>query len=131
MLSILNVALRRYLPRAALRPAEFAVIYGISTVAAGIAAQDEVMQLFPMFVYPFRATQATAMGPFRAYIPGWLVPQDPAIVEPYYIGGETFLDRTTAPGLGYATVQLDGLAQRVGRNDVGMERHFAPPLDGP
>ncbi len=90
LLAILNSALRRWRPRAALRPAEFGIIYGITTVAAAIAAQDEVMQLFPMFVYPFRATQADTMGPFRQYIPAWLVPQDPAIVEPYYIGGSTF-----------------------------------------
>jgi hypothetical protein len=90
LLAILNAALRRWRPRAALRPAEFAVIYGITTVAAGIAAQDEVMQVFPMFVYPFRATQADAMGPFRQYIPAWLVPQDPNVVEPYYLGGGTF-----------------------------------------
>ncbi len=90
LLAVLNVALRRFLPRAALRPAEFAVIYGITTVAAAIAAQDEVMQLFPMFVYPFRATQAEAMGPYRGFIPPWMVPQDPAIVEPYYLGGGTF-----------------------------------------
>lgn len=90
LLSVLNAALRRWRPRSALRPAEFALIYGITTVAAAIAAQDEVMQVFPMFVYPFRATQNDLMGPFRQFIPAWLVPQNPAIVEPYYIGGTTF-----------------------------------------
>jgi hypothetical protein len=90
LLSVFNVALRRISPQKAFRPAEFAVTYGITTVAAAIAAQDEVMQLFPMFVYPFRATQAEAMGPFRDLIPTWLAPRDPAIVEPYYIGGDTF-----------------------------------------
>jgi hypothetical protein len=90
LLAGLNMGLRRWLPGAALRPAEFAVIYGIATVAAGIAAQDEVMQVFPMFVYPFRATQAESMGPFRQYIPTWLVPQDASVAEPYYLGYGTF-----------------------------------------
>lgn len=90
LLSVLNVALRRFLPRFALRPPELAVIYGITTVAASIAAQDEAQFLLPMFVYPFRASVEHRMGPFRQYIPTWLVPQDPAIVEPYYLGHTTF-----------------------------------------
>jgi hypothetical protein len=90
LLSVLNVALRRWFARAALRPAELAVIYGLTTVAAGIAAQDEVQYLLPMYVYPFRATQADPMGPFRQYIPAWLVPQDPEVVEPYYAGHGSF-----------------------------------------
>jgi hypothetical protein len=90
LLAVGNALLKRWLPRRALRPAEFAVIYAISTVAASIAAQDQVMQVFPMMVYPFRATQAEAIEPFRGYIPAWLVPQDPAIVEPYYVGGQSF-----------------------------------------
>src|ERR1044071_608592 len=69
VLAVVNAPLKRRIPGAALRAPEFAVIYAISTVAAAIAAQDEVMQLFPMLVYPFRATQDTDMGPFRAFIP--------------------------------------------------------------
>jgi hypothetical protein len=90
LVALANVVLRRFLPRAALRPGEFAVIYGLSTVAAGIAAQDQVMQLWPMFVFPFRKSQELTAGPFRQFIPPWVVPQDPAIVEPYYLGGTTF-----------------------------------------
>jgi hypothetical protein len=90
LLALLNALLRWRRPGWALRPAEFAVIYGITTVAAGIGAQDEVMQLFPMFVFPFRATQEATMGAFRAGIPEWLAPRDPAVVEPYYLGGGSF-----------------------------------------
>ena len=32
-------------------------IYGMTTVAAGVASQDEVPQLIPMFLYPFRANE--------------------------------------------------------------------------
>jgi len=90
VLAILNAPLRRRFPRFALRPAEFAVIYGLSTVAAAIAGQDELQFLLPMFVFPFRATQNETMGKFREHIPAWLVPQSPRIVEPYYVGGTTF-----------------------------------------
>lgn len=89
-LSLLNVLLKRWWPQKALRPAEFAVVYGITTVAAGIAAQDELQFLLPMWVYPFRATQTEAMGPYRPLIPRWLVPQDPKVVEPYYTGAVNF-----------------------------------------
>lgn len=90
LMAMLNVFLRRYLPRHALRPSEFAVIYGLTTVAAAIGAQDQLMQLFPMFVFPFRASQDLEMGRYRPFIPHWLVPQDPSVVEPYYYGVTNF-----------------------------------------
>jgi hypothetical protein len=69
------------------------VVYGLSTVGAAIAAQDEVQFLWPMMVYPFRASQAEgAMAPFLRHIPGWMVPQEPAVVEPYYAGRTNFWD---------------------------------------
>ena len=59
-------------------------------MAASIASADEGMQRWPMFVFPFRETQATIAGPFRQYIARWLVPKSPAVVEPYYLGGTSF-----------------------------------------
>jgi hypothetical protein len=67
------------------------VVYGMTTVGAAIAAQDHVQLLWPSFVYPFRATMADRMGPFRHYIPEWMVPQDPGVVESFYLGRENFL----------------------------------------
>jgi hypothetical protein len=90
LLALWNAAVRRRLPGAALRPSELAVVYGITTVAAAIAAHDEAQFLLPMMVFPFRKTQDDTMGPFRQYIARWLVPQDPAVVEPYYLGRENF-----------------------------------------
>jgi hypothetical protein len=90
LLAVANLGLRRWRPRAVLRPSELATVYGLTTVAAAIAAYDEAQYLLPMYVYPFRRTQDDAMGPFRQYIPSWLVPQDPAVVEPYFSGHDTF-----------------------------------------
>lgn len=90
LLAVANVLLKRWLPGAALRPAELAVAYGLTTVGAAISAQDEVQYLLPMYVYPFRRAQEDRMGPFRQFIPTWMVPQDPAVVEPYYLGRENF-----------------------------------------
>jgi hypothetical protein len=90
LLSIGNAILRRRVPSIALKPAEMAVIYAIATVAASIAAQDEAQFLFPMYVYPFRASQADRMEAFRRFIPTWMVPQTPNIVEPLYSGHVNF-----------------------------------------
>lgn len=90
VMSLLNAALKRWRPRWAFRPAEFCVIYTLSTVAAAIAAQDEVQFLLPMWVYPHRAAQNQAMARFRPLIPHWLAPRDPAVVELYYSGGLSF-----------------------------------------
>jgi hypothetical protein len=90
IVAIGNVALKRLAPRKALRPAELAVCYALSTVAASIAAQDEAQFLLPMYVYPWRASQADPMGPFRQFLPAWMAPTDPKIVEPYYSGHESF-----------------------------------------
>lgn len=90
LLSAINAGLKRWLPRFAIRPSEMAVIYGLTTVAASIGSQDAAMELLPMYVYPFRATQEGLMGPFRQFIQPWLAPQDPAIVEPYYLGQVSF-----------------------------------------
>jgi hypothetical protein len=90
LVAALNTLVRRRRPGAALRPAELAVIFGMTTVAAGIAAQDAVMQLVPLYLFPFRATQADSMVPFRRHIPAWIVPQESEIVEPYYRGSGSF-----------------------------------------
>jgi hypothetical protein len=90
VLAVVNAGLRRWRPRWALQPSEFAVIYGLMTVAASIAAQDEAQYLLPMFVFPFRGTQDRTMGPFRPEIARWLAPRDPRVVEPYYLGGGSF-----------------------------------------
>lgn len=89
-LAVGNALARRLRPSLALRPAELAVAYGLATVGAAIGAQDEAQYLWPMYLWPFRASQEDAAGPFRQFIPGWMIPQDPAIVEPYYLGREIF-----------------------------------------
>src|SRR5437763_14608035 len=53
LLAILNAGLPRCRPAAAFRPAEFALIYALTTVAASSGAADEGMQLWPRFVFPF------------------------------------------------------------------------------
>ena len=89
-LCVVNAFFKRWRPTWRFTPQELALIYGISTVAASIAGQDEAQFLWPMMAYPFRAGQDDSMGAFRHYIPTWLVPHDPKIIEPYYSGNGSF-----------------------------------------
>lgn len=93
LVAVLNGILKRWRPRAALRPAEFALIFGMTTTAAAIGAFDELMNLFPTYMYPFSASQADSMASFRQYLPAWMVPHAPAVIPPYYHGHATFWTR--------------------------------------
>jgi|GEM_PF-2412731 hypothetical protein len=90
VLAVLNSALKRWLPRYAFRPAEFAVIYGLTTVGAAIGSMEQGMLLLPTYVYPFRESLTDGMGEFRQFIPHWFVPQTREVVEPYYSGETNF-----------------------------------------
>jgi hypothetical protein len=89
VLALLNGFLRRFAPGLAFRPGELAVVYGLTTVGASIAAWDEVQFLLPMYTFPFRASQDGAMGPYRPYIPEWLVAQDPRVLLSYQQGRDS------------------------------------------
>ena len=67
-----------------------ALIFGITTVGGAIAATDEAMQLIPHYAYLFRAAQSGTTAPLRPFVPGWLVPHSPQIIEPYYLGNASF-----------------------------------------
>lgn len=89
VLALINSLLRRFIPKWAFRPGELAVIYGLTTVGASISAWDEVQYLLPMYTFPFRGSQDNAMGPYRQYIPTWLVAQDPKVLLSYQQGRDT------------------------------------------
>ena len=89
-LAVVNAPLKRWRPKWAFRAGEFATVYGLTTVAAAVAAYDEAQYLLPTYVYPFRESQNDAMGPFRQYIPTWMVPQTLEVIAPYHAGNDTF-----------------------------------------
>jgi hypothetical protein len=128
VLALLNIALRRWLPRYVLRPAEFAVIYAVSTIAASIAGQDEVQFLLPMWMYPFRAAQDTNASPFRAYIAQWLTVRSSNVVEPYYSGHVSFwqpyLLRAWLVPLGYWMTWLIALGATMWAWNVILRRRW-------
>lgn len=90
LLAVVNLPLRRFAPRFAFHPAELAIIYGLTTVGASIAAHDEVQYLIPMYTWPFRESQDDRAGPFRHYIPEWMTPQSKEILLPYQQGNDSF-----------------------------------------
>jgi hypothetical protein len=96
-LGLLNLGLRRWRPGAAFRPAEFAVVFAMVTVAASIGAQDEAQYLIPMLLYPFRHSVERDTRLLRPHIPEWYIPRDPAVVEPYYLGHINFWSRAIWP----------------------------------
>ena len=132
VLAVVNALLRRRLPGVALRPSEFAVIYGITHRGAGHrrAGRGDAAVADVRLPVP-RHTGRRPWDRFRQFIPAWLVPQDPAVVEPYYLGGGTFWrPGCWPPGPCRSSAWMLWL-RRLGRDDVGMERDPAPPLDGP
>ncbi|MCC6444745.1 MAG: hypothetical protein IT210_14960 [Armatimonadetes bacterium] len=90
LMALANLLLARWRPSSVFRPAEFAMVFGIVTVAASIGAQDELQYLIPMVLYPFRKAAETDAGEFRRFIPSWYVPRSPDVVEPYYLGKRSF-----------------------------------------
>ena len=130
VLCLMNIGLRRWRPGAALRPGELAVIYGVATVAASIAAQDEAQFLFPVYAYPFRATQLERMQPFLQFIPRWMVPPKFRDHRTLVRRTRLFLGGGTDSGVGDSSLLLDDMADRIGGDPVGMERNFTPPLGG-
>jgi len=97
LMALANVALRRWRPASVFRPAEFAIAFGIVTVAASIGAQDELQYLIPMLLYPLRQATTQDAGEFRHYIPSWYAPRDPDVVEPYYLGHRSFWEPSIWP----------------------------------
>ncbi len=91
-MAVANLLLKRWRPSAVFLPGEFAVVFGMVTVAASIGAQDELQYLLPTMVYPFRQAQNRDSGEFRKFIPEWYAPRDPSVVEPYYQGNRSFWD---------------------------------------
>lgn len=90
LVAIFNAGLKRWRPRSALRPPEFAAIFGMTTVAAAIASFDELLNLLPTYMFPFRVGQDASMWPYRQFIPPWIAPQSPGIVKDYFHGNVSF-----------------------------------------
>ncbi len=88
LITILNFAVKRFLPRAALTQSELLVIYVMVSLASGIAGHDMLEILVPMLGHPFRfATVENEWKElFYQYLPRWLMVSDEKILRGYYEG---------------------------------------------
>jgi hypothetical protein len=92
VLALLNLLLKRFLPRYTFSQGELLTIYVMLSVASAMGAQDMVQVLIPTIPHPFWfATPENEWADlFFRYIPNWLVISDKDIVTGYFNGESTF-----------------------------------------
>jgi len=88
ILSLLNLLLKRFLPRIALSPAELLTIYVILCIATSLYGHDMLQILVPLMTYAFWfATPENGWKDlFWGYLPRWLVVDDRDVIKGYYEG---------------------------------------------
>ena len=88
LITILNFAVKRFLPRVVLTQSELLVVYVMVSLASGIAGHDMLEILVPMLGHPFRFATAENEWKelFYQYLPRWLMVSDEKILRGYYEG---------------------------------------------
>ncbi|CAN5358930.1 hypothetical protein BH11ARM1_BH11ARM1_05700 [soil metagenome] len=113
-LLLINIPLRLYMPKAALKQQDFIVIYAILSVAGAIAGEWTTVS-FPMtYTIPLRPDDAMYRDYFKKYIPDWLAIKDVASVKDiqgggkdwHYVAGKLPLFWTSFVGWGFAIISL-------------------------
>lgn len=94
VLSLLNLSLRKLLPRYALSPGELLTIYIILCIATSLLGWDLMQILVPVMSYGFwfATPENEWQELFWDYFPGWLVVSDRDVISGYYEGGTNFYD---------------------------------------
>lgn len=103
LISLPNIALRRYAPRYALTQVELLTIYIITVVTETLAAHDLVQNLFGAIghAYWFATPENKWQELFHAQLPHGLVVSDMTALRLFYEGETSFLDpRAIVPFLG-------------------------------
>jgi hypothetical protein len=91
VLALLNLLLKRFLPRHTLGQGELLTIYVMLSIASAMGAQDMVQVLIPTIPHPFWfATPENEWADlFFRYIPSWLAISDKDVVTGYFNGEST------------------------------------------
>ena len=90
LLTLVNDAVRRRRPEAALTRAELLVVYIMQTVSVGVAGLGQVQFLNQALAGQMHyATPNNHWADWQRFVPAWWVP-DPAVLPAYYHGGSTF-----------------------------------------
>lgn len=91
LLVLLNLFLKRHVPRHAFSQGELIVVYVMITIATALAGHDTLQLGVPGLSFPFWfATPENRWGQlFNHYFPKWLTVQDKQFLAPYYYGAST------------------------------------------
>ena len=92
LLTLLNLLLKRYLPKFALSQGELLVIYTMMCLASALCGTDMLQVLIPIMSYAFWfATPENEWSIlFHKYIPKWLSVDDKGVLIGYYEGSSSF-----------------------------------------
>jgi hypothetical protein len=90
LLVMINLALKKWAPRAAFSQAELMYIYVMLTVSVGISGIGMTQFLVPQLgnLYHF-ANETNRWDEFWPYVPSWFVPKR-SVLAPFYAGQSTF-----------------------------------------
>lgn len=94
LLVLLNLLIKRYLPRFAFSQGEFITIYAMLTLATALAGHDSLQLGYPVMYMQF-LTESLAKGRIdaREYYPAHLTVRDPEIIKPLETGGTSLYAR--------------------------------------
>lgn len=94
VLSILNLALKKFFPSIAFMPSELLTIYVILCIATSLFGHDMLQILVPLMSYAFwfDTPENGWQDLFWSYLPKWLVVDDKNIIRGYYEGDTNFYD---------------------------------------
>ena len=92
LLTLLNVAIKRFFPKAALSQAEFLTIYVMLSIASSIAGHDQIIGVPPAIGHPahFATVENEWETLFFKHIPQWLAVADKNILRDYHQGESSF-----------------------------------------
>ena len=92
MITVLNLAVQRIVPRAALQQRDLLVVYAMLAVGSAFSGHDCIPRLMGLIPYAFRF--ATPENDWEAllfhHLPEWLVVKDPRVVHDFYEGEVNF-----------------------------------------
>jgi hypothetical protein len=87
-LLVVQILVKRILPRWALSPGELLTIYVMMTVSTVLSSSGSLHFLIPSLVapYQFATPESGWASAFHRYIPAWFTPQNPASIKAFYVG---------------------------------------------
>ena len=91
-LYLLNLAVRRFVPRLAFHQSELLLVYSMICISTAVSSIDFVQTLMPLFTYSFwMANPENKWGEIlNPHMPKWLTVQDPTVIRGFYEGGVSF-----------------------------------------